>query len=527
MSVGWASSLVLSSIIVAATPYKILVLTPITSASHTNVFNPLVEALAERGHDVTHWNGLEIASTSNSSNLRRLYSPNLAKINQEHNVNFNDRDSPLRLLFRVPKTVARYCRAIHEDTIFLQLMNAKDEGYDLIIAEGFFNDCTLLLAELFDVPFIYLNCFVPPPWLQFAIGTPFAFDHFPHLGLSFRDKMNFWQRTLNTVTGFLLVAFHHWYVVPIIDQASSRLLGADNATSILEIEDRYLSLLLTNTHFSINYLMPTSPAVVQVGGMHCVPPKPLSPDLESFVDGSGDDGFIIVSFGSILKGVEIPDDVRHIFMSTFSRLPQRVIWKWEDKGILSDDVIPANVKLVSWLPQQDLLGHPKVRLFITHCGLLSKQEAIYHGVPFIALPVWSDQPINSQKAHDDGYAIRLYWNNLTQEVLYEAIQLILTDPRYGEKIKQVSYIMHDQMEPPVERAIYWIEYVIRHQGAPHLRSAARDLPIYQRGLLDVILFLFVVASLTAYLFFRLCHFGLFSTPIRRWQISNVNLKKKN
>lgn len=87
--------------------------------------------------------------------------------------------------------------------------------------------------------------------------------------------------------------------------------------------------------------------------------------------------------------------------------------------------------------------------------------------------------------------------------------------------------MHDQMEPPVERAIYWIEYVIRHQGAPHLRSAARDLPIYQRGLLDVILFLFVVASLTAYLFFRLSHFVLFSMPIRRWQISNVNLKKKN
>ncbi|XP_057380501.1 UDP-glycosyltransferase UGT5-like [Daphnia carinata] len=527
MSIGWASSLVLLSIIVSATPYKILVLTPITSTSHTNVFNPLVEALAERGHEVTHWNGLEIPSTSNSSNLRRLYSPNLVKINKEHNVNFNDRDSPLRLLFRVPKTVANYCKAIHEDAIFHQLMNAKDEGYDLILAEGFFNECTLLLAELFDVPFVYLNCFVPPPWLQFAIGTPFAFDHFPHSGLSFRDKMNFWQRTLNTVTGFLLVAFHHWYVVPIIDQASSRVLGVDKATSVLEIEDRHLSLLLTNTHFSINYLMPTSPAVVQVGGMHCIPPKPLSSDLESFVDGSGDDGFIIVSFGSILKGAEIPDNVRHIFMSTFARLSQRVVWKWEDKGILSDDAVPANVKLVSWLPQQDLLGHPKARLFITHCGLLSKQEAVFHGVPFIALPVWSDQPINSQKASDDGYAIRLYWNNLTEEVLYQSIERILTDPSYAEKMKQVSSIMRDQLESPVERAIYWIEYVIRHQGAPHLRSAARELSFYQRGLLDVILFFFVVASLTAYVFFRLSRFVLFSTSKRRWQKSNVNLKKQN
>lgn len=152
-------------------------------------------------------------------------------------------------------------------------------------------------------------------------------------------------------------------------------------------------------------------------------------DLESFVNGSGDDGFIIVSFGSILKSMEIPQSARQIFLSTFARLPQRVIWKWENKGILADDAIPGNVKLVSWLPQQDLLGHPKCRLFITHCGLLSKQEAVYHGVPFIALPVWSDQPINSRKAQDDGYAIQLHWNNLTEEVFYEAVQLILTEPR--------------------------------------------------------------------------------------------------
>ena len=152
--------------------------------------------------------------------------------------------------------------------------------------------------------------------------------------------------------------------------------------------------------------------------------------MDSFVDGSGDEGFIIVSFGSILRGVEIPGGVRNIFLSTFARLPQRIIWKWEDKGILADGAIPSNVKLVSWLPQQDLLGHPKARLFITHCGLLSKQEAVYHGVPFIARPVWSDQPINAQKAEEDGYAIRLHWDELTEQVLYDAIQLILSDQRF-------------------------------------------------------------------------------------------------
>ena len=103
-----------------------------------------------------------------------------------------------------------------------------------------------------------------------------------------------------------------------------------------------------------------------------------------------------MSFGSILRGDGISDDVRRIFLSTFARLPQRVVWKWEDQEKLHNDV-PSNVMLTPWMPQQDLLGHPK---------------------------------INAQKAHDGGYAIRLNWDELTEETLYGAIQIILSDPRY-------------------------------------------------------------------------------------------------
>jgi len=41
--------------------------------------------------------------------------------------------------------------------------------------------------------------------------------------------------------------------------------------------------------------------------------------------------------------------------------------------------------------------------------------------------------------------------------------------------------------------VYWTEYVIRHKGAPHLRSAALDLAWYQYFLLDVIAVLALVA----------------------------------
>lgn len=52
--------------------------------------------------------------------------------------------------------------------------------------------------------------------------------------------------------------------------------------------------------------------------------------------------------------------------------------------------------------------------------------------------------------------------------------------------------MHDQPQKPLERAVYWVEYVLRHKGAYHLRSSALDLAWYQYLLLDVVAFLGVI-----------------------------------
>ena len=65
-------------------------------------------------------------------------------------------------------------------------------------------------------------------------------------------------------------------------------------------------------------------------------------------------------------------------------------------------------------------------------------------------------------------------------------------------MKRGSAIMNDRPVPPLESALYWIEYVIRHKGAPHLRSAAQDLAWYQLYLIDVLGFILVVAISVIY-----------------------------
>lgn len=76
--------------------------------------------------------------------------------------------------------------------------------------------------------------------------------------------------------------------------------------------------------------------------------------MQSFADGA-EHGLIVFTLGSNSKVSSMPKHIQQIFFSVFARLPQRVLWKWELSG--DDFPLPPNVKLVDWLPQQDLLGN--------------------------------------------------------------------------------------------------------------------------------------------------------------------------
>nr|GMC92450.1 NAD(P)H-quinone oxidoreductase subunit U, chloroplastic [Ipomoea batatas] len=52
---------------------------------------------------------------------------------------------------------------------------------------------------------------------------------------------------------------------------------------------------------------------------------------------------------------------------------------------------PELAKIVQWCPQEQVLAHPSLSCFVTHCGWNSSMEALTTGTPVVAFPQWGDQ----------------------------------------------------------------------------------------------------------------------------------------
>ena len=66
------------------------------------------------------------------------------------------------------------------------------------------------------------------------------------------------------------------------------------------------------------------------------------------------------------------------------------------RRLLDEPAASGAAMIVRWCPQLDVLAHPAVGCFVTHCGWNSTLEALSFGVPMVALGLWSDQPTNAR-----------------------------------------------------------------------------------------------------------------------------------
>jgi MGT family glycosyltransferase len=99
--------------------------------------------------------------------------------------------------------------------------------------------------------------------------------------------------------------------------------------------------------------------------------------------------------------------------------------------------IPENVEVGQMVPQLDILSQASV--FITHAGMGGTGEAIYYGVPMIAIPQMDEQALTAGLIEKNGLGIAyLDKNSITSDSLKAAIEKLLNDPIYRKNAQEFS-----------------------------------------------------------------------------------------
>ncbi|XP_034243932.1 UDP-glucuronosyltransferase 2B15-like [Thrips palmi] len=476
---------------------RALMVFPFAAHSHNTMFKGMAEALVDRGHEVVMF------SPFPRSKPRANYT-DISTASGESLVGSVDFDKLTPVTVDVPALVPyMYIKAIHEmggDHLCRQvfsmpeLQKALAGGYgrfDVVFTEAFASDCWAAIPHALQLPAISLASGPDWPWIHERMGSVDNPSYIINVFTTFKDPMSFWDRLRNTVFATSINYFFQSKLQDGSDAVVREFFG-DNVPPLRELV-KNTSLLLLNRHESINAARPTPPNIVHVGGLHIAPPPgTLDADLRSWMDGA-EHGVIFFSLGSMLKAASMPTQMRDTLVETFRRIPQRVVWKFEA------DIpnLPDNVRISKWLPQMDILTHPKTVLFITHGGLMGTLESLHCGVPMMGIPLFADQGVNMDMYRGLGIAESIDRFNMDVDTTVATIKKLLDGGGYLKRAREMSAAFKDRPQQAADQAVWWTEYVVRHRGAHHLRPSSVRLPLYQYLLLDVIAFLVLCSAVAA------------------------------
>ncbi|XP_049779816.1 UDP-glucosyltransferase 2-like [Schistocerca cancellata] len=276
------------------------------------------------------------------------------------------------------------------------------EKFDLVIMEMFLYFCYFgLVHKLGHPPVVGFLSAQMTPQMHRMVANPINPAYIPKLITPYTDHMTLLERADNAYQ-LMTDCRDVERLIESQDEIMRTHFGSE-VPSIAELQYN-TSLLLASGHFSSSYPYPIQPNVIQMTGLHIKgPQKPLPQEIQSFLNGAKH-GFIYFSLGSNVKSSSLPVFTRQALMDAFSELPQRVLWKFEDDSLPGK---PNNVMIAQWLPQEEVLAHPNIRLFITQGGLQSFNEASYYGVPLVGVPFFGDQQYNVAKMLRSGIGVKI------------------------------------------------------------------------------------------------------------------------
>ncbi|XP_034235715.1 UDP-glucuronosyltransferase 3A1-like isoform X2 [Thrips palmi] len=392
-------------------PLRILAVMTVDTMSHHLWMAPLTVELAKRGHHVTSLDVAmpkEVPPTLNVTVIETAF----PKMDSKWLRHFQESGS-LEQMAILHKFDLDECALDLSAPAFRRILDPSfKDTFDLIVLD-YVSDCQLGLAHRFGYPgFVVVSPFPGSPWLYDLMGNPAVPAVVCNTLVPFPHPMSLWQRAATAGLSAYMKLLE-WYFRGEVDEVLRTHYGQD-VPSAAELR-RHVHIALVNDIPVLDTPQAYVPSVVPVGGMH-VRPANLSnipPGLADWLD-EAENGFVLMSFGSVLKGSNLESETIRAFVEAFQELSDvRILWKMEPE-VVGKASLPSNVRIEKWMPQSDILGHPKLRLFVSHCGGLSTHESSSNGVPMLGVPLLVDQFLNVDKVVRNGMARMLPMPEITK-----------------------------------------------------------------------------------------------------------------
>lgn len=373
----------------------------------------------------------------------------------------------------------------------VQKLLKSNKKFDVMLYEMFINDALLGFAHHFNVPVVGVSTVGLSPFVSYYTGSSIPNSFVPNLLLGLPEEMTFKERLINTLGNLYFEVMFRGAFRPANEQMYNDHFP-DPKPSLEHLRKTVISMVIANSHISLNGPKPFMSNVVEVGGIHIdTKLKPLPEDLETFLNSGTKDGVVYFCMGSNVSPNQMLPEKRDAIMKGLKSIKEKVIWKWDHES--AKDVDQTKFYTSKWLPQNEILAHKNVKLFITHGGLLGTTEAVYHGVPLMGIPMFADQKTNMVSFQHLGLGLMLEYSNLTDSTFKYVLDEMLSNEKYHKKSKEMAIRFKDRQASAIDTAKFWIEYVVRQKGAKFMQSPAMKLNDIEYFNIDVYaLFVFVV-----------------------------------
>uniref|UniRef100_A0A8D2E2U2 glucuronosyltransferase n=1 Tax=Sciurus vulgaris TaxID=55149 RepID=A0A8D2E2U2_SCIVU len=442
-----------------------------TESSHWISMKTILERLTQRGHEVTVFKPSVSIFVDGDKSSAIKFESYPSSISRKYLENLNNKSISVMvyeiqkqpfwkyysMLQEIMSQISDVLENICRDSVLNKKLMAKlqESRFDVILSDALF-PCGELLAEILQKPFVCTLHFSLGYTIEkYSGGLLFPPSYVPVILTELSDQMTFIERVKNML---YMIYFDFWFE--------------------LFNEKRW------NQFYSDILGRPTT-----------LPAKPLPKEMEDFVQSSGENGVVVFSLGSMVGTLN--EERANVIASALAQIPQKVLWRFYGK---KPDTLGPNTLLYK---------SSKNQTFITHGGANGIYEAIYHDIPVVDIPLFADQYDNISHMKIKGTAVRLDFNTMSSTDLLEALNKVIKDPStlnpfYPKNATRLSRIHHDQPVKPLDRAVFWIEFVMRHKGAKHLRVAAHDLSWFQYYSLDVVGFLFTCVATVILIVTKCC-----------------------